>query len=854
MDAWKARLTSAQKEELVMVLAKLKKAKIGVSQDGANLRVKFDGFEAFDAKGNVDVYSLAERIGVDIMSLDSSYTKLGSIEQIKLKTAVANIFANATNEEFGNANVASYSLHLSNALDASGIKTDFDPKTATTLAFLLAQPRYEKIFDSMNHPGQKGQAKFDVVQKLVEDLETIGIKFKSPNTINSAVVDGEKLNNTGEELVFNEPDVIRNYALKLASEATQPIGLVMKFHRTCIQRSLSVALDNEPTLPQEFIAPSVRDGLVSLFHSVKSGDSKNNADFLSKLRFVDDSGRNYSESFDLAMDDKIRLRKGAFLSHFDKMLSSQPHISSEQASSILSNVGEVFQDESLDSDISSYIALDALRESSRLLSTHFVKLPYESMMDGVNQFKTIVQAPYSTNIANAKKINSAHQDIEEKPAPKPETKPAPKPETKPAPKPETKPAPKPETKPAPNPETKPAPKPETKPAPKPEAKPAPKPEAKPAPNPETKPAPKPEAKPAPKPEAKPAPKPEAKVESAVVNVDTPVKNTSSPKVDSAKSMSTDELKSTKAKEIETINSEIATKALDAFKGELIDKCFRGDEVELPDVMDWVEKRWRDTIDSMTDAAPDEKLNRAQVEFHGLTQSRNFRKSKAWYEQSIERFEMSSDIDRDITKILESLQSIKSDDPKISEALAMYQGAMLENMMPVLGEDGMVHPLADLERLESARNGVRDSLMPIAKALLDDDLEPLKSYANLLDQRSEMLNKWKEKATTPESDNALAHHWEALFPSEKALSFSELEKSVSTANDLISSPDTVLAMLEKPVDEGSGSLAMVWDKEQLIGTSESAKPKAYENPILKSAEDFLRVEEPEQESVRPSIKH
>lgn len=156
MEAWKAKLTSAQKEELVMVLAKLKKAKIGVSQDGANLRVKFDGLEAFDAKGNVDVYSLAERVGVDIMSLDSSYTKLGSIEQIKLKSAVANIFANATNEEFGNANVASYSLHLSNALDASGIKTDFDPKTATTLAFLLAQPRYEKIIDSMNHPGQKG--------------------------------------------------------------------------------------------------------------------------------------------------------------------------------------------------------------------------------------------------------------------------------------------------------------------------------------------------------------------------------------------------------------------------------------------------------------------------------------------------------------------------------------------------------------------------------------------------------------------------------------------------------------------------------------------------------------------------
>ncbi len=814
MNAWKARLTSAQKEELVMVLAKLKKAKIGVSQDGANLRVKFDGFEAFDAKGNVDVYSLAERIGVDIMSLDSSYTKLGSIEQIKLKTAVANIFANATNEEFGNANVASYSLHLSNALDASGIKTDFDPKTATTLAFLLAQPRYEKIFDSMNHPGQKGQAKFDVVQKLVEDLETIGIKFKSPNTINSAIVDGEKLNNTGEELVFNEPDVIRNYALKLASEATQPIGLVMKFHRTCIQRSLSVALDNEPTLPQEFIAPSVRDGLVSLFHSVKSGDSKNNADFLSKLRFVDDSGRNYSESFDLAMDDKIRLRKGAFLSHFEKMLSSQPHISNEQASSVLSSVGEVFQDESLDSDISSYIALDALRESSRLLSKHFVKLPYESMMDGVNQFKTIVQAPYSTNIANAKKINSAHQDIEEKPAPKPETKSAPKPETKSAPKPETKPAPKPETKSAPKPETKSAPK----------------------------------------PELKPAPKPELKVESAAVNVEAPVNNTATPNVDSVKSKRTDELKSNKAKEIEPINNEIAEKALDAFKGELIDKCFRGDEVELPEVMDWVEKRWRDTIDSMNDSSPVEKLNRAQVEFHGLTQSRNFRKSTAWYEQSIERFEMSSDIDRDITKILESLQSIKSDDPKISEALAMYQGAMLENMMPVLGENGMVHPLADLERLESARNGVRDSLMPIAKALLDDDFEPLKSYANLLDKRSEVLNKWKEKATTPESDNALAHHWEALFPSEKALSFSELEKSVSTANDLISSPDTVLAMLEKPVDEGSGSLAMVWDKEQLIGTSESAKPKAYETPVLKSTEDFLRVEEPEQESVRPSIKH
>ena len=314
------------------------------------------------------------------------------------------------------------------------------------------------------------------------------------------------------------------------------------------------------------------------------------------------------------------------------------------------------------------------------------------------------------------------------------------------------------------------------------------------------------------------------------------------------------LKSDEPKEIGPVPVEIAEKALDAFKGELIDKCFRGDEVELPDVMDWVEKRWRDTIDSMADATPEEKLNKAQVEFHGLTQSRNFRKSTAWYEQSIERFEMSSDINRDITKILKSLQSIKSDDPKISEALAMYQGAMLENMMPVLGNDGMVHPLADLERLESARNGVRDGLMPIAKALLDDDLEPLKSYAELLDKRSAMLNKWKEKATTPESDNALAHHWEALFPSEKALSFSELEKSVGTANDLISSQDTVLAMLEKPVEDGSGSLSMVWDKEQLIGTTESSKPKAYEDPVLKSAEDFIHIDEPEQESIRPSIKH
>ena len=829
MEAWKAKLTSAQKEELVMVLAKLKKAKIGVSQDGANLRVKFNGFEAFDAKGNVDVYSLAERVGVDLINLDSSYTKLGSIEQIKLKAAVANIFANATNEELGNANVATYSLHLSNALDASGIKTDFDPKTATTLAFLLAQPRYEKIFDSMNHPGQKEQAKFDIVQKLVEDLESIGVKFKSPHTTNSAIVDGEKLNNTGEELVFNDPDVIRNYALKLASDATQPIGLVMKFHRTCIQRSLSVALDNEPTLPQEFIAPSVRDGLVSLFHSVKSGDSKNGADFLSKLRFVDDSGRNYSESFDMAMSDKIRLRKGAFLSHFDKMLSSQPHISSKQASSVLANLSEVFQDESLDSDISSYIALDAIRESSRLLSTHFVKLPYESMMSGVNQFKTIVQAPYSTNIANAKVATPAHPNTVNA-EPKPEMKAAPKPEMKAAPKPEMKAAPKPETKAAPKPETKAAPKPETKAAPKPE----------------TKAAPKPETKAAPKPETKAAPKPEEKVVNMDVGADAPMNNDVPPNAD--------KLKSSDHKKTEPASYEIAEKALDAFKGELIDKCFRGDEVELPDVMDWVEKRWRDTVDSMADATPEEKLNKAQVEFHGLTQSRNFRKSKAWYEQSIERFEMSSDINRDITKILESLQSIKSDDPEISDALAMYQGAMLENMMPVLGDDGMVHPLANLERLESARNGVRDGLMPIAKALLDDDFEPLKSYAELLSRRSEALNDWKEKATTPESDNALAHHWEALFPSEKALSFSELEKSVGTANDLISSPDTVLAMLEKPVEDGSGSLSMVWDKEQLIGTTESAKPKAYEVPVLKSAEDLIRIDEPDQENIRPSIKH
>jgi len=216
--------------------------------------------------------------------------------------------------------------------------------------------------------------------------------------------------------------------------------------------------------------------------------------------------------------------------------------------------------------------------------------------------------------------------------------------------------------------------------------------------------------------------------------------------------------------------------------------------------------------------------------------------------------MSSEINRDITKILESLQNVNSDDPKVSESLAMYQGAMLESLMPILADDGMVHPLADLVKVETARNGVRDGLMPISKALLENDLEPLTKYTELLEKKSESLKIWKENATSPESDNALAHHWEALFPSDKALTFEELEKGINSANDLISSPDTVAAMIEKPVEENSGSLSMVWDKDQLIGTTESTKPKAYEHPMLKSADDFLRVEAPDEESLRPSLKH
>lgn len=750
MAEWKARLTGAQREELVMILAKMKQAKIGVSQDGANLRVTFPGQQSFDVKGNVDVYSLAERVGIDITSLDPSYTKLGAIEQVTLKSKVASIFTAAAAESINGANVASYSLHLAKALEANGIQMDFEPNTATALAFILAQPRHEKLLDILNQTRYHKQAQSDIIHGLLEDLDAIGVRFKTSHSPTRAAVDEAKLTQSGAESIFNEPDKIRDYALKLANEATQPIGLIMKFHRTCIQRNLSVALNGEPTLPQEFMSPSIRNGLVSVFHNVKAGNLDGANAFLSGLRYVDDSGRGYSQAFETALEDKLRLRKGVFVSQLAMRLASQKHISPSEAEVVTSKVESLFKDTAYNSEVSLYIAVDALRESSRLLGSPFVTQPYESMLNGIEQFSMLVKAPYKI-----------------KPAPAPQQKPAQEPEAVKAPALED-----------------------------------------------------------------PQSKDNVDVVAEQKEALPPETSKSSPELDES----------------------VASKALEAFKGELIDKCFRGDEVELPDVMDWVEKRWRDVIDSMEGVTPEEKLNFAQVEFHGLNQSRNFRKSQAWYEQSVERHEMSTEVNKDITKILEAFQTVNADDPKLSEAMSMCQGALLENMMPVLGSNGTIHPLAELPRLESARNGIREGLLPIAKSLSGGDTEPLLKYAELLTKRSDVLNQWKENAPSPEQDNALAHHWNAIFPDDKALPASELEKGVDKALELISDPEMVSAMLDKPVEENTGSLSMIWDKEQLIGTTESSKPKAYEEPDIKAVGDFFPSEEAPDDTMRPSIKH
>lgn len=733
MAEWKARLTGAQREELVMILAKMKNAKIGVSQDGTNLRVTFPGQEPFDVKGNVDVYSLAESQGIELKTLNPSYTKLGAIEQIALKSKVAKIFTDAAAESISDANVASFSLHLATALKANNVEMDFEPNTATALAFILAQPRHEKLLDVLNETRYHKQAQSDIIRGVIEDLDAMGVNLKTPHSPTRAAVDNEKLSQNEAEMVFNEPEKIRDYTIGLAKEATQPIGLIMKFHRICMQRNLSAALDGEPTLPQEFMSPSIRNGLVSVFHNVKAGDLDAANQFLSGMRFVDDSGRQYSQAFETALEDKIRLRKGVFISQLAMRLASQSHISPEQAYDVTNKVESIFSGTAHNSEVSLYIAVDALRESSRLLGSPFVTQSYESMINGVEQFTSLTKAPYKIK---------------------------------------------------------------------------------------------------PTPQAEPTPEPAPEIAGEIIEA----------KPEAPSTQNVEE------------SMGVAAKALEAFKGELIDKCFRGDEVELPDVMDWVDKRWRERIDSMAGASPEEKLNRAQLEFHGLAQSRNFRKSQAWYEQSVERFEMSVEVNKDISKIVEAFQSVNPDDPKLSEAMAMCQGALLENMMPVLEPSGAIHPLAELPRLESVRNGIREAIMPIANALSDGNTEPMTQYAELLANRSDALEQWKANADTPEHDKALAHHWDAIFPVDKAISASELESGVAKAIELISDADMVEAMKEKPVDGEGSSLSMVWDKEQLIGTTESSKPKAYDSPILKSAEEFLPEQIEPDNSIRPSVKH
>jgi hypothetical protein len=240
-------------------------------------------------------------------------------------------------------------------------------------------------------------------------------------------------------------------------------------------------------------------------------------------------------------------------------------------------------------------------------------------------------------------------------------------------------------------------------------------------------------------------------------------------------------------------------ALSDLYDNIVEMAFKGDDLVLPDALEWFQKRWDERVGEV--ASLSEELARKALDEQSFIFSNVIGKGRKkldnWHLNSIDVNLQWADLEKDINRLRESFGDLES-----KELTAHLNAILDESIGVIMLPDKTIYDNAnsgDVERIRHDLASLRKILPFTTEALevtIPEWIETHEKYHHIAKQWLGLIEK------NPNAQNALEVHWNKVWEHVTPLNQASMNTALQTMNMVLSSDDEIEVILESKFDVGS----------------------------------------------------
>lgn len=305
------KLTTSQREELMSVLTHEAGGQVFFSSNGMKTNFQLPGFDKpHQFNGKENLFKVAEKFNVDLLSLDFKKTKLGALETIQTRAQTNAIILKCLEHVSKDGYQNKYSILPSLVLQDmsnAGLKTSIVGSQKDTWEHFFSLSRVRIAINEL-HKNNSHNERVNVSNEILETLDTAGIDIYSKSKIQRST----KPINPNNSLNWSE--MKGNLILLLGQHLSNPQGVksfINDIHAACFENntSLSTLAQKSFSTPPSYMSPEVTLELFKIYQNGLSNPNLAQPDFESLRMIHQPIGQSYNaDTVDSSIREHLRNR------------------------------------------------------------------------------------------------------------------------------------------------------------------------------------------------------------------------------------------------------------------------------------------------------------------------------------------------------------------------------------------------------------------------------------------------------------------------------------------------------------------------------------------------------------------
>jgi hypothetical protein len=240
-------------------------------------------------------------------------------------------------------------------------------------------------------------------------------------------------------------------------------------------------------------------------------------------------------------------------------------------------------------------------------------------------------------------------------------------------------------------------------------------------------------------------------------------------------------------------------ALSDLYDNIVEMAFKGDELVLPDALEWFQKRWDERVGdiaSLSDDLARKALGEQSFIFSNVV-GKGRKKFDNWHLNSIDVNLQWADLEKDVNSLRSSFEELET-----KEVAVRLNAILDESLGAIVLPDKTIYDNADSRDIERVRHDLANlcKTLPFnTEALvgvISEWIETHEKYHNVAEQWLGLIEKH------PDAQNALEVHWSKVWEDVTPLNQDGMKGALQTMDMVLSSDDEIEVILESKFDEGS----------------------------------------------------